>query len=651
MRTISKLSNREFQSEIAIAMEEQVWNHMRISTLRDRVEDYLKKLNSDLIVDKVSWQYKMLSEVFDLPADLTQALIYEDRANVLEHSIREYVKRRTRARYGRLIARKIGLHFWPAIAFGPNVDPKAYLIAEKVQSKGGTVPPWGTRKPGEEGWGSHSKGKNHGGWDMQGHWGNNPWGIQKMWFSAGCKDSPKFRIQVAAHKIVPKRITGSRVKDYIRGLKWMETHIYQISVNLTPRALCALGRISAWARWVAVHKISISNRVSNESGKVFDLNELDWAEVSRLQKMPKWKLVQEAPYLPMRMRWALVKEEFPNRLRSITDIRDVEKRVGHVNVSDVKPGLQAVGVWEEHKDWGFEDIVPSYAASLFFKRELRKAMDMSEMSLHDLGQSIMRMPQETMRRKTASSAAWVAFCFTTKLKALKYSQHWEEIEKTIGRLPKSLEELEALCRKVRYGDIAPEHAAIADAAASLDLGTEEYLQYRDFMTGTAPSPSKCLPEVRVTGKDVGMAGDWVLESLAPGDPIGPMLGLATNCCQHLNGAAYTCAKAIWHHRRAGAWVVRYKGKIIAQSYVWSSADILVLDSVEALSGAYVEGIAALYGKAATLLTKEGWEVYIGHTGYGITREVIGILEVKPRTNLPDRCPSSYKDAYRGHLIS
>lgn len=652
MRTISQLSNREFQAEVETTMQERAWGRLSLSTLHARVASYLEKLNSAQIVDKTSFAVKTLREAFNLPEDLVQDLVYEDRAEVMEDSIRGFIRRNTLARRGRRIAERIGLRYWPALAFGPNIDPKAYLIAEQVQSKGGKYGTWGTRIPGMEGWGNLPKAFEHGGWDMRGHWGNSPWNIQRMWFNAGCKDSPKFRIQVARHTEVPKRITGGRVKDYLRGLAWTKSPEGRMQGDLTVRALTALGRISPWARYVALENVfTIVSSSYVEGTKLFDLNELNWAEVSRLQKLPKWKIVQEAPYLPMRMRWGLVKEDLPFTLKNRETEDELDESLGgRINPQDVKPGLQSLGAWEAHKEWMFTEIIPAYAASMFFRKELSKAMSMTEMSLHDLGQSIMRMPQDVMRRKTESSTAWVAFVFSTKLEALKYAQYWKAIEEGIGRLPKSLEELEALCRRFRYGYVATEREGIAQAAARLKLGQREYEQYRDFMTNTPPSQAKCLPKVKVEGKDVELEGDWVLESLAAGDPVGPMLGLATNCCQHLNGAAKSCAKAIWNHRRAGAWVVRYKGKIIAQSYVWSSADVLVLDSIEALSGAYMEGIAALYKKAATLLAEEGWETYVGHTGYGITKSVIAYLGLGKKVNIPDRCPSYYTDAHGGHRI-
>lgn len=161
MRTISQLSNREFQGEIEITMQEKVWNRLSLSTLPARVASYLKKLNSPEIVDKTSFSIKTLWENFNLPEDLVQYLMYEDRADVVETAIREHIRQRQVVRRGRRIAERIGLHYWPAIAYGPRVDPKAYLVAEKVQSKGWTLPLWGDPMPGTEK-------KSHGGWDMDG---------------------------------------------------------------------------------------------------------------------------------------------------------------------------------------------------------------------------------------------------------------------------------------------------------------------------------------------------------------------------------------------------------------------------------------------------------------------------------------------------
>lgn len=71
MRTISQISDREFNLQIETAMQERA--RLSLSTLHARVSVYLEKLNSPATVDKTSFSLKALGEDFNLPeADADQ---------------------------------------------------------------------------------------------------------------------------------------------------------------------------------------------------------------------------------------------------------------------------------------------------------------------------------------------------------------------------------------------------------------------------------------------------------------------------------------------------------------------------------------------------------------------------------------------------
>jgi hypothetical protein len=215
--------------------------------------------------------------------------------------------------------------------------------------------------------------------------------------------------------------------------------------------------------------------------------------------------------------------------------------------------------------------------------------------------------------------------------AIMYSGQWLAVEQSLGRLPKSLSELRTESLKVRYTDV--ENREVAELAAQYKLGQEEFLDYQKFLQKLKPKTFEAIPMVQVFGEDVALEGDWRLRRLLADDPLGPMLGIATNCCQHLHGAASSCAKDGMKAGTSSFWVVEYKGLVIAQSWVWRTENVLVLDSIEALNSAYVEGIARLYREASRrTVGKLGIsEVRVGDTAYGITREVIGVLETEAVT--------------------
>jgi len=170
---------------------------------------------------------------------------------------------------------------------------------------------------------------------------------------------------------------------------------------------------------------------------------------------------------------------------------------------------------------------------------------------------------------------------------------------------------------------------VAQVAASFSMSEGHFLAYRDLVR-EGEKAWEAIPGVRLTGKDAGLEGDWEIRSLDAGDPLGPMLGLATNCCQHLHNAGAGCARHGWRSPYGAFVAVWYRGKVIAQSWLWRSRDTVVFDSIEALSGAYIEGIATLYVAAAkAMLRRLGVRaVRVGDTRYGITREIRDTLRGK-----------------------
>lgn len=86
-------------------------------------------------------------------------------------------------RAAKLLAKKVELAYWPALAFGPKIDPAAYVAAEtvltkEVGSKYGdlvAVTEWG--------------GRSRGGWDSYGYHGLSSYDAARCWYAAGCKDS------------------------------------------------------------------------------------------------------------------------------------------------------------------------------------------------------------------------------------------------------------------------------------------------------------------------------------------------------------------------------------------------------------------------------------------------------------------------------
>lgn len=131
----------------------------------------------------------------------------------------------------------------------------------------------------------------------------------------------------------------------------------------------------------------------------------------------------------------------------------------------------------------------------------------------------------------------------------------------------------------------------------------EYSKIEKYWIARLHKGHSTIPYVRVEHND------FILERLSDDDPIGMFLGYLTGCCQHLWGAAETCAVAGVTEPTCGFWVVRQKTTmdIKYQSFVWTYVDslgekVLVVDSIE---GHYIsqnkrkQTLRILYMMAAT----------------------------------------------------
>lgn len=190
-------------------------------------------------------------------------------------------------------------------------------------------------------------------------------------------------------------------------------------------------------------------------------------------------------------------------------------------------------------------------------------------ALHDAAQCLPPAVQRAgLPEWIARHAAWV--CRETALAApilRAWSPSWAD-------LPPA--EIRARLARLQYAAL-PEHLQ----AAAADVGLPAYAQEAFAETAAralAAAPDReCIPPVRV---DDGHG--HTLESLPRGDPRGPWLGVATDCCQHPSGAGASCAQHGSIDPKGGFWVVRDAGKIVAQSWIWRRGDAVAADNIEAL---------------------------------------------------------------------
>lgn len=151
------------------------------------------------------------------------------------------------------------------------------------------------------------------------------------------------------------------------------------------------------------------------------------------------------------------------------------------------------------------------------------------------------------------------------------------IEKHLGGPPQTLKEAEEASNAIAYPR-ASEHHALAQLAREAGLSNEEFEDYLEFLVANS-KPAESCPHVRLNGADLGDPM-LVFEKLNCDDPLGPMLGLFTGCCQHLHGAANTCAKHGATKPEGAFYVLRRGSRILGQSWAWRKNNTLVFDSWE-----------------------------------------------------------------------
>lgn len=114
-------------------------------------------------------------------------------------------------------------------------------------------------------------------------------------------------------------------------------------------------------------------------------------------------------------------------------------------------------------------------------------------------------------------------------------------------------------------------------------------------------------------------GTYTLRTVERGNPLALKLGELTSCCQRLGYAADSCVRHGVANPDGGFWAIQDKaGRVVAQSWVWRSGDVVTADNIECSRNTQTqyEAVLPLYRKAAdSLVGKLGIrEVNVG-VGY------------------------------------
>ena len=216
--------------------------------------------------------------------------------------------------------------------------------------------------------------------------------------------------------------------------------------------------------------------------------------------------------------------------------------------------------------------------------------------------------------------------------------------------PKKVSELKDILAQFTYKNVTDATEGIAKIAFSFTQKQESFDKYVKLMRTTKIAES--IPHASIN------SGDYSLTKLDAFDIRGPFLGLFTNCCQHLTSQGAPCAEHGWLQPGGAFFVLTYKDKIVAQSWVWrSKKGVLCFDSIESLDAAYAEKFASLLMPLAKqLINRLGINtIAIGKTDYGMTEQVLdrlvseyGIGRITAEHKPADKC--SYMDGRTQVLV-
>lgn len=493
---------------------------------------------------------------------------------------------RLRRVFRKLIAQRAGLEGRAVTAvINTNCDPRAMRIFEEMGGK----------------------------FDSHGVWGARGERIERFWYKSGAKDCAKFRLLCAyevrmgeklgrhdnhsdASRLVRKSMSAAQTRNLLRGLKFLSQRMGARYVR--PKDVEKIGRVSLPLRYALMKGYEEwlnSPAATSKYGRKFQLNFAFAAEVQH------WTKQQKATLLSPKEAWFFLYGRCP-----------FEKSAPHPSpLAAWKKGascfMQLIAEFAPKK--AAEMLLPIFNLAALFGsyNEVKKFVGgrWTPVGVHDAGQYTLPANFTPQR--------WAGFCMRFP-EALRYGAYFGKIEAEY-EMPRSLNELRDIAAQFTY-----EGAKGSEVLAALcnQYGVEQdiFEQYKRLYAQVKNAES--CPHIDVR------RGAYRMYKLDAADPRGALLGLMTNCCQHLTGAGSACAIHGVQNTSSAFYVVEKDGKVVAQSWAWraKSGDIC-FDSIEGLRGYDENTIAMLYKDAA--LQMRGrlgiGRVLVGQTSYGLTARI------------------------------
>ncbi|PAC27762.1 hypothetical protein [Flectobacillus sp. BAB-3569] len=595
------------------------------------------KYELDLVEELKSRSFNSYWGTFQLdPNDLYAKMVieklkisYREYRNCIELNF-DYFRTPAERAYTKIKERQAEVIYTHAVHCHPDVDPKCFRIWEEISWKTNANVAKEPQYLKRNGLVLFEKGLGYGAWDSNGVWGVSPHTIVKAWFLSGAKDCQKFRVILHHLHILGKKYGRYDGDDFIQNIRKnasAEETSYFLKGKRFVQQWTNYGRNFKYKDFVRVGKVkSLPIRLAliTDTGTYeakfngWRYQSLNYEYASKVQKMSK---ADQAKILPSKAAWYYLYGRCPFDNSEATN-KDIPKPSF---LSRWKKGAATFAKLCQHFGKDKSMLLPNFNLATLFGSEAeilkfvnnnthRKYVSLEQLKgsnvIHDFGQ--FTLPTSEF------SISWKDFVMKYP-EALKFSTNWVNVENTLGRLPKSLVELRNTVAQFHYENVTNPLCAVA--CFELKLSQYQFERYQALYNNLKVAES--CPHVHVT------QNGFTFRKLAYDDPKGALLGLITNCCQHLEGAASACAKHGVQEESSAFYVVEKDGKIIAQSWAWrSQKGDLVFDSIEAVSNVYQDSIASMYQLASEkIIGKLGINrVLVGSTSYGITYNIKNILQ-------------------------
>lgn len=256
--------------------------------------------------------------------------------------------------------------------------------------------------------------------------------------------------------------------------------------------------------------------------------------------------------------------------------------------------------------------------------ETRK-LEWSARGLHDAGQ--YALPDDF------TPAKWVSLAMSHP-EVLTRARDFEALEKK-GVFPRSTNEFRMETRRLQYPTVStPREIELASLCLELGMSAEDFRDHLMFWRKVEVKTAEFCPGLTISGTEIGLGQDWVLEKLAADSLEGPLLGIMTGCCQHLGAVGRACAQHGVESPYSAFYVVRYKRKIVAQSWAWRAGDSIVFDSLESRYKS-IEELAPVL----TLFQEAGSRM-VSSAMLGVTAVLVGLTGSGATAHLAERAPKS-----------